>query len=125
VHAIREECGVGVEEVGDPELKEVFNIIDEDGGGTLSAEEFVSALRTKEIETDGYRMTFEAFSMSIFELVDYWAVASSEAAYLQFLRGVFQAIAGIEAHVTDKGEKRWDHDVYLAYAIQILQVSPC
>ena len=112
VHAIREECGVRVEEVGDPELKEVFAIIDVDGGGTLSADEFVSAMRTKELETDGYRMTFEKFSMSIFELVDYWTTQASQAAYLQFLRGMFRAVAAVEKHVKGRGEKRWHEVVF-------------
>jgi hypothetical protein len=64
--------------VGDAELREVFKIIDADGNGTLSSEEFVQALRTKELETDNHRMTFEAFAMSMFEFVDYWAVVRTE-----------------------------------------------
>jgi Ca2+-binding EF-hand superfamily protein len=108
ISALREDCGVSAQEVGDPELREVFNIIDEDGGGTLSAEEFVTALRTKQLETDNYRMTFEAFAMSLLEFVDYWATETSEAAYLQLLRGIFQHIS---KYVGDKCENRWEQPI--------------
>ena len=78
IHALRADCGVSTEDVGDPELREIFKVIDEDGGGTLSSLEFVKALRTKQLETDNYRMTFEAFAMSMFEFADFWAAVRSE-----------------------------------------------
>ena len=75
--------GLSAQEVSDTQLGEVFNLLDMDGGGTLSAEEFVVSLRKN--ETAGHTMSPQAFEKSMFELADYWSKGIEEAElYISF-----------------------------------------
>ena len=87
--AVRAECPTL--EIEDSELAEMFGIIDGDGGGSISGEEFYNGLAMESDETN--HMTFEVFSHSMLELADYWALEHSDECYIQFLRAVFRAIA--------------------------------
>ena len=45
----------------------------------------------KELETDNYRMTFEAFAMSMFEFVDYWAAVRTVFVLAALISHLFTA----------------------------------
>ena len=88
IRAVRAECPKL--DIQDSELAEMFGIIDGDGGGSISGEEFYDGLAMESDETNN--MTFDVFSHSMLELADYWALEHSGEGYIQFLRAVFRAI---------------------------------
>ena len=86
--AVRSECPTL--KMDDDEIEEMFGIIDGDGGGTISGQEFYQGLAEGGAEET--EMTFEVFSMSLFELADYWAPEKTEPSYIEFLRAAFRAV---------------------------------
>lgn len=70
------------DDVSDADMHEVFRMIDYDESGVISAEEFAECLCKD--ESADYKMTYDAFERSMFELVDHWATGVSEVEYHKF-----------------------------------------
>ena len=66
IRKVRRDCGLAL---SDEELREQFLLVDCDGSGSISAEEFEQLLGREEADAHS-SMTFEAFSSSLFELAD-------------------------------------------------------